>query len=134
MMKYLLDTHVLIWALTGDKKLPTQIRQLIEDEQNIIYYSSVSVFEVEIKKMVHPDEELPSGETLIRDARKSGYRLLPLDNSHILAIKSLDRGKCENHKDPFDWLLVSQSKVEDMGFLTVDSKILQYNEPCVKHM
>ena len=47
-MKILLDTHILLWALTNDVKLPKKARKLITSEENEIYYSIVSLWEVEI--------------------------------------------------------------------------------------
>lgn len=54
-MKILLDTHILLWAISNDSKLPEMARKLIENEENEIYYSIVSLWEVELKRLAHPD-------------------------------------------------------------------------------
>ena len=48
-MKLLLDTHIILWALTDDSKIPMEAKKLIEDESNDIYFSLASAWEVEIK-------------------------------------------------------------------------------------
>lgn len=53
-MKLLLDTHILIWALADDPKLPQKARELILDENNVFYASVVSLWEVTIKHDLHP--------------------------------------------------------------------------------
>ncbi len=62
-MNILLDTHILLWALTRDQRLPQQAIDLITDENNKIYYSIASIWEVEIKsslgKIAITGEELP---------------------------------------------------------------------------
>ena len=54
-MKILLDTHILLWTISNDIKLPEKARKLIEKEENEIYYSIVSLWEVELKRLAHPD-------------------------------------------------------------------------------
>lgn len=54
-MKILLDTHILLWAISNDVKLPEKERKLIENDENEIYYSIVSLWEIELKRLAHPD-------------------------------------------------------------------------------
>ncbi|MGL6199624.1 MAG: PIN domain-containing protein [Lachnospiraceae bacterium] len=54
-MKVLLDTHILLWAISDDARLTEKARKLIENEDNEIYYSIVSLWEVEIRHLLHPD-------------------------------------------------------------------------------
>lgn len=53
-MKILLDTHMLLWALTDDPKLPQKAREIIEQDENDIYYSMISLWEIELKHLLHP--------------------------------------------------------------------------------
>ena len=55
-MKLLLDTHILLWALADDPHLPAKARKLIENPDNEVFYSIISPWEVEIKRMAHPKE------------------------------------------------------------------------------
>lgn len=76
-MRILLDTHILLWALSNDRRLPGKARNLIENEENEIYYSIISLWEVEIKRLAHPDampvsaKELAPGEYVRRDQGES---------------------------------------------------------------
>ena len=59
-MRILLDTHILLWTLSNDRRLPEKARKLIENEENEIYYSIISLWEVEIKRLIHPDADRKS--------------------------------------------------------------------------
>ena len=72
-MKLLLDTHILLWTLLGDDRLSKPARDAIADEGNDVYYSIVSPWEVEIKRMAHPDEMDLTAEELVKYARESGF-------------------------------------------------------------
>ncbi|MDY6355839.1 MAG: type II toxin-antitoxin system VapC family toxin [Catonella sp.] len=135
-MKYLLDTHILLWALRGrdnnNECLPNKASEIILDPQNEIYYSSINIFEVEIKRITHPQLNLPSGEELIKFCVEAGFTPLDLKDIHTLYMKSLKKDvSVEDHKDPYDWLLVSQAKCENMRFVTHDSKLKYYLEECI---
>ena len=136
-MKYLLDTHILLWALKGingenGDELPKAVKDILMDANNEIYYSSINIFEIEIKKIVRDDLNLPSGEEVIRACDEAGYIQLDLKAEHTLMMKTLKKDKCvEDHKDPYDWLLVSQAKKAGMKLITHDSKLIHYNETCI---
>jgi PIN domain nuclease of toxin-antitoxin system len=128
-MNVLLDTHILLWALTESPKLPQQALDIIADDKNNIYYSLASVWEVEIKYSLG---KMPiSGEELSNYCRESGFRLLEIKESHIFSLKTLKREETPKHNDPFDRIMLAQAKVEGVNFLTHDHLISQYNEPCV---
>ena len=76
-MNLLLDTHVLIWALTEDLRLSDMARQLILDPDNTIYYSAASIWEISIKHARHPDSVTFSGRELSDYCREAGF--LPLE-------------------------------------------------------
>lgn len=131
-MNLLLDTHILIWALVEDERLSEKARQLIMDPNNVIYYSTASIWEVSIKHAAHPDEIRFSGKELSSYCREAGFLQLEIRDKHIFALETLTRPKkAPQHKDPFDRILVSQAKAENMSFLTHDTLIPDYNEKCV---
>ena len=126
-MKILLDTHILIWYFEDDAKLSQRARKLIEDDHNEIYYSLVSVLEIEIKHTAHPDRLSLNGENFIAYCQKLGFVQAPLDVKHVLEIKNLIRKEnTPQHHDPFDRLLLCQAIVEDMKFMTHDARIAEY--------
>ena len=98
-MRVILDTHVIIWAIQGSPKLSKAARDIISDDNNDVYFSTVSLIEISIKRKAHPDE-MPFDA---REARKlfveSGYEELTVDSSHAEAMDGLplldqDFGHC----------------------------------------
>ena len=131
-MKILLDTHVLLWFCKGDERLPLKVRELIADDANEIYYSILSVLEVEIKHAAHPDRLSLSGEDFINYCKKLGFVQVPLDVAHILEVKKLTRKEnTPPHRDPFDRLMLGQAIVESMLFITHDARIAEYTCPLI---
>ena len=131
-MNLLLDTHVAIWALNDDSALSEKARELILDPGNTIYYSTVSVWEVLLKHARRPDS-IPFDEADFSEGcKEAGFVPLGLSDKHVLAVRTLSRPSgCKEHNDPFDRLLLSQAKVENMSFLTHDELIPGYGERCV---
>jgi len=131
-MNLLLDTHIAIWALNDDENLSDKARELIMDPDNSIYYSTVSVWEVLLKHARRP-ENIPFDEAAFAEGcKEAGYIPLSLSDKHILAVRTLTRNpNCKEHNDPFDRLLISQAKVENLSFLTHDELIAGYEEKCI---
>ena len=65
-MKILIDTHIAIWAVLNDPKLPKRAKNIILDEANEIFYSTASVWEITIKHMLHPDRIRINGDLLAK--------------------------------------------------------------------
>lgn len=131
-MKLLLDTHIILWALDDNPKLPEQAKALIMDADNDIYYSSASVWETTIKYMSKPDRIRLSGSKLSELCRKMGYQMLPITDKHVGALETLVfHSGHQVHNDPFDRIMIAQAKADGMKFVTHDSKIPLYNESCV---
>lgn len=131
-MKLLLDTHIILWALDDNPKLPEHARNLILDAENDIYYSTASIWETTIKYMSKPDKIRLSGSKLSELCRKMGYQMLPITDSQVGMLETLVfHDEHQVHNDPFDRIMVAQAKAEGMKFVTHDSKIPSYNEPCV---
>jgi PIN domain nuclease of toxin-antitoxin system len=131
-MKILCDTHIIIWYLTGDTRLSQNARDLIDDEDNEIYFSLVSVWEIAIKHDRKPDKLTLSAQDFVSFCEEQAFIEYPLYQRHIFAIESLSRPEnAPEHHDPFDRLLLSQAKTDGLTFLTHDTLIPYYNEPCV---
>lgn len=131
-MKLLLDTHIILWALDDNPKLPSQARALITDVKNDIYYSSASIWETTIKYMSKPDKIRISGSKLSDLCREMGYQMLPIADKHIKALETLIyHNPNQMHNDPFDRIMIAQAKADGFKFVTHDSKIPFYEEACV---
>ena len=131
-MNILLDTHIAVWAITDDPRLSEKARELILDPDNSIYWSAVSTLEVNNKrKSKHNNLDFTTAD-FIDSCIAAGFIELPLRSEHFLAENALSwAGIGEEHKDPFDRLLIAQAKNEKMRFLTKDQKIADYDEKCV---
>lgn len=129
-MNILLDTHILLWALTRDSQLSQQAIELIADENNKIFYSIASVWEVEIKNSLGKIAII--GEELAEYCKESGFELMQITEEHIFQLKTLRRDEnAPKHNDPFDRIMLAQSKNDGCKFITHDSLIPFYNEPYV---
>lgn len=131
-MKILIDTHIAIWAVLNDPKLPERAKNLILDEGNEIFYSTASVWEVTIKHMLHPDKIRLDGRLLEKGCEENGYIVLPVFNNHVVTLETLKRPEsAPKHSDPFDRIMIAQAKTENLMFLTHDSLIPYYGEPFI---
>lgn len=131
-MNLLLDTHILIWALNEDPRLPVKARTLILDPDNAIYYSPVSIWEVAIKHAIHPEHIVFTGKELSQYCQEAGFLPVEMRDKHVYALETLTRSAgAPAHHDPFDRMLVAQAKAENLSFLTHDSLIPYYDEKCI---
>ena len=107
-MRILLDTHIFVCWLASDRKLPRAADPLILDPGNKIYVSAGSVWEIAIKAglgQVRVDPAL-----VVAAIPQCGFQELPVTSHHALEVGTLPR----HHRDPFDRLLVAQSRIEPM--------------------
>lgn len=131
-MKHLIDTHIRLWALFDDDRLPKKAGELLTHTGNDVYYSIISLWEIELKHLLHPTQMPINVQAIDVYAQEAGFQSLPLHDRHIFALSSLYRpDTAKPHKDPFDRLLICQAKCENMVFLTHDTLLADYNEPCV---
>jgi PIN domain nuclease of toxin-antitoxin system len=121
-MNLLLDTHIALWALTDDPKLPDAARSLILDEGNRVFTSVASMWEIAIKHALKPDRIPLSGIEYLHFCEQAGYESLPIRESHVIALESLPA----IHSDPFDRILVSQARAESLILLTHDLALAGY--------
>ncbi len=131
-MKVLIDTHIAIWAVLNDPKLPSKAKDIILDKENDIFYSTASVWEITIKHMLHPNKLRMNGNLLEKGCEENGYLVLPILNKNVSALETLKRSEnAPRHNDPFDRIMVAQAKAEGFMFLTHDSLIPYYDEPFI---
>lgn len=122
-MKLLLDTHTLLWALGSPEKLPEYIVEMICNENNDVYLSAASLWEISIKHKKAP-LKMPYSAAQIRDyCQRAGYFFLSIS---VDSISTFDKLSFENNNDPFDQILVSQSVANNMKLITHDDKIKQF--------
>lgn len=117
-MRLLLDTHTFLWFFTGDVKLSTNVRYLIEDENNEKLFSIASIWEMAIKQSKgRLTLSLPLKDYIEQKFRLDDFNLLTINLDHLDVIVTLPF----HHGDPFDRLIIAQSMVEDIPVLSRDS-------------
>ena len=131
-MNLLLDTHILIWALNEDPKLPEKARELILDKNNTVYYSTVSLWETAVKHALHPENVNFTGKELAQYCREAGYFSVEMRDKHVFALETLTREEnAPPHRDPFDRMLIAQAKAENLSLITHDALLPYYREKCI---
>lgn len=131
-MIILLDTHIALWAISDDPKLPQNAKELILDPDNTLYYSAVSIWEVMLKHDSPKSNLKLTAAEFVDYCEESGYYPLNVTPKHTFTAEKLDVSKIDKeHRDPFDRLLLAQAKAENYSFLTHDEKLPLYNEKCV---
>lgn len=132
-MRLLLDTHVLLWAVTDDPMLPAEAAKLILAPGHQVYYSIISLWETELKRIAHPKQLTVTAERLKAFCDMSGFTLSGLSEEAVFHLSALKRKKGAGmHKDPFDRMLVSHAIVKDLTILTHDKRIAEYRAVKVK--
>lgn len=118
-LRLLLDTHVMIWALEAPGRLASKARAAIETEENKVFVSVVSPWELAIKG---PREGLRLPDDLVPEMGRRGFDLLPVLFRHTEPIGSMPY----HHRDPFDRMLVAQAVVDGLTIVTADRKMTAY--------
>jgi PIN domain nuclease of toxin-antitoxin system len=123
-MKLLLDTHVFLWWATEPEKLSPRAALLCADERNTLHISVASIWEMQIKADLGKLTLSCPLDALIQEQQQhNGLVVLPVLAHHVYALKQL----APIHKDPFDRLLIAQSKTEDMVLLSADGLFKHYD-------
>lgn len=124
MKRLLLDTHIWLWSISTPDRLGPDVSNLLEDNQNGLFFSAASAWEIAIKCRLGriplpepPDKFIPP--RLIRD----GIEALPVEHQHACHVASLP----DHHRDPFDRILIAQAQLERFSLITADKKFKDYD-------
>lgn len=121
-MKLLLDTHVFIWFVEDDTNLPVSLKNIIQEDSNMIFLSIVSLWEITIKVSLEKLEISRNIEEIIELVSKNGFEILSILPQHLIELSRLQF----HHRDPFDRLLVAQAKGENLHFISKDEILDEY--------
>ncbi len=127
-MKLLLDTHILLWAAGYPGELPPGALRLLEDAENVLYFSAASLWEVATKSASKKFDFDLDARILRQGLLDNDYLELPIRGLHAVNIDSLP----PIHKDPFDRILLAQAIGEGMTLVTADSVLARYPGPITK--
>jgi len=122
-MKFLLDTHILLWWITASQLLSQTARDIISEGNSELYWSTASSWEVAIKYKIGrlPLPEVP--ELFIpTELTKNRIDSLPIANDHSFRAGQLPI----HHRDPFDRMLIAQAQIENMEIISSDRQISLY--------
>ena len=122
-MKYLLDSHVLFWIITGDLQLSRKAKNIYLDEENKIFISIASLWEIAIKISLNKlsiSMSLP--EFVQEHVIANEISIMPIELTHIYNLENLPF----YHRDPFDRLIVAQSMAEKINILSNDTVFDRY--------
>ena len=127
-MKLLLDTHVFLWFISGDRRLPGGLLQQIRDPQNEVSLSVVSLWEVIIKSQIGK-LHLPEPPETFLPKQRALHQItsLSVDEASVVELAKLPA----LHRDPFDRLLVCQAVRHGLTIATVDTAIMAYPVACL---
>lgn len=120
--RYLLDTHVLLWAISEPEKLSDSVRTLLENENHTLFFSAASIWEIAIKAALNKPDFRSNAQAIAMGLKQAGYQELEINAVHAYRIADLP----SMHQDPFDRLLVCQAKSEGLALITNDANIQRY--------
>ena len=121
-MKYLLDTHIVLWLAENSPKLSDGAKRIILDENNEKFVSIASCWEVSIKLSLNKLELSGGTSEFFRIIRSNGFELLQVWEEQLVILETLPF----NHRDPFDRMLVATAMANNIILLTDDSQLLAY--------
>jgi PIN domain nuclease of toxin-antitoxin system len=117
--RLLLDTHAWLWWLADDAALGARARECIAADENVIYVSAASIWEIAIKKGLGKLEAPDGMDAIIEE---EGFDSLPIELFHAEQVGTLPA----LHRDPFDRMLVAQAQAEGLAIITSDPVIPGY--------
>lgn len=120
-MRFLLDTHALLWWTADDKRLKRAERDAIENEDAIVWVSAASIWEISIKRRLGRIE-LDAAD-LERELARSNFLELAMTWRHADNAGSLPR----HHDDPFDRMLIAQAQAEQLVLVSYDPAFRSYD-------
>jgi PIN domain nuclease of toxin-antitoxin system len=124
-MKFLLDTHLLLWAANEPQRLSAKALRLLSDLENELFFSAASLWEITIKNGLGRADFVVNARLLRRGLLDNQYGELAITSAHAVFVDTLP----SLHKDPFDRILVAQATVEGFTLLTADALVSQYPGP-----
>ncbi len=127
-MKVLIDTHVFLWFILGQRQCSTSARAIIESPTNNCLISIASLWEIGIKHTLGKLELHKPIKDFFEAIRSGGFAAMPIEPAHIIELSRLPL----HHRDPFDRMLIAQAKVEGMKLLTADPQFNRYNVSILK--
>ncbi len=122
-MKILIDTQAFIWFVENDKRLPNDVKDIIEQSNNSILVSIASLWEMTIKYSLGKLKLYLNLEDMLAKITENGFELLSILPKHLIKLSTLKMF----HSDPFDRIIIAQGLSEDLIIVTSDDKFDYYS-------
>ena len=123
-MNLLLDTHTLLWWLDDHSILSDRAGSVIADGKNLVFVSAVSIWEIRIKQSLGKLDVPENFRTVLN---REQFEPLDITADHAHAVFDLPN----YHRNPFDRMLIAQSKVEKLTIVTRDDRFRLYHVPTI---
>ena len=125
-MRFLVDTHIFLWFISGDARLPAAWRDAIRQPSHEVYLSVVSLWEAILKHQLGK-LPLPQAPESYLPGQRERHRIanLPLDEGSVQRLATLP----SIHRDPFDRMLICQAIEDNLIIITVDDVFRSYVAP-----
>ena len=122
-MRLLIDTHILIWFLEGNKSLSNSHQKIIEESNNDVLLSIASLWEIAIKISIGKlTLSQPLGD-VIKQIDAESIEILPISPEHTLQVSTMPF----HHRDPFDRIIIAQCQVENLPVISNDKSFSDYS-------
>ena len=128
-MNYLVDTHILLWSFLKPGKLSKNIKSILLDKNNKIYFSPISLWEISIKyglKKISLEGGTP--DDFFKELSNSYYNCKEINNMDLITYYKLPI----HHRDPFDRFLIWEAIKNDFILLSVDKNMELYKKEGLK--
>ena len=125
-MAYLLDTHVVLWTLDDHNHLSQKVESIISDLNSDCFVSIISFFEITIKQNIGKLELSKSIQEYMDEVQRIGIILLPIKDEYLNNYNNIPL--FENHRDPFDRLILATAFTEKLQILSTDNKFQLYRD------
>jgi PIN domain nuclease of toxin-antitoxin system len=122
-MRYLLDTHAIIWCFEHSKELPREIEELIDNPEFNIYICAVSLWEIAIKMNLGKLDLKFTLDELLGVVQNRDFNILQIEANYLKKLSDLPY----IHNDPFDRLIIATALAEDLPIITIDENIHKYD-------
>ena len=119
---YLLDTHALLWFLSGDERISPKSRKVISDPKNRCYISIASLWEMAIKIKIGKLDLSFDLKELATYLSGNNIEVLPIAFEHIMETLVLE----DHHRDPFDRIIIAQARFERLTIISKDENFPKY--------
>jgi PIN domain nuclease of toxin-antitoxin system len=121
-MQILIDTHILIWFLEGNNLLSSKHQKLLANSQNEVFVSIASIWEMAIKISLGKLTMSNSLADIVKQLSVENIQILPILPKHTLEVLTLPF----HHRDPFDRIILAQTKIENLNLISVDTEFIKY--------